>query len=91
MLVRDVMTPDLLTIVSTAPIKKALRVIKEHNLQRLPVVEDGNLVGLVTRHLVTVSSTDSVEEATSKAKAAGVGTVIVLDNNKVVGTWTLKK
>src|SRR5215210_6497268 len=46
---RDMMTPDPVTIEPDAPVEEAARVIagKRHN--RLPVVEHGRLVGVVTR------------------------------------------
>src|SRR4051795_7333539 len=47
--VRDMMTADPVTIAGEATIEEAARIIatKKHN--RLPVIEDGRLVGVVTR------------------------------------------
>jgi CBS domain-containing protein len=47
--VRDMMTPDPVTVDADAPVEHAAHVIatKKHN--RLPVVEHGRLVGVVTR------------------------------------------
>jgi CBS domain-containing protein len=47
--VSDLMTPDPVTIAPTASVKEAARVITERHHDRLPVVEHGQLVGLVTR------------------------------------------
>ncbi len=42
------MTKDPVTIDPDAPITEAARIMKEHNFRRLPVMENGRLVGLVT-------------------------------------------
>jgi CBS domain-containing protein len=45
----DLMTADVVTIGPGASVKEAGRVISERHHDRLPVVEHGRLVGLVTR------------------------------------------
>jgi CBS domain-containing protein len=47
--VKDMMTPDPITIAPDASVKRAARVIAEGRHNRLPVVEHGRLVGVVTR------------------------------------------
>lgn len=47
--VEDLMTPDPLTIAPDATVKEAARAISERHHDRLPVVEHGKLVGVVTR------------------------------------------
>jgi CBS domain-containing protein len=47
--VRDMMTSDPVTIDSDATVEEAARVIAERKHNRLPVVEHGRLVGVVTR------------------------------------------
>ncbi len=47
--VKDMMTPDPITIAPDASVKEAARVIAERRHNRLPVVEHGRLVGVVTR------------------------------------------
>ncbi len=49
MQVRDVMTRTPTTLSPSAPLIDALKVISGMNIGRIPVVEDGNLVGIVTR------------------------------------------
>ena len=46
---RDLMTEDPITIEADEPISRAARVIAERKHNRLPVVEHGRLVGVVTR------------------------------------------
>ena len=47
--VEEMMTPDPITIEATASVHEAGRMIAEQGHNRLPVVEHGRLVGLVTR------------------------------------------
>jgi CBS domain-containing protein len=47
--VRDMMTPDPVTIGSDASVEEAGRVIAQRKHNRLPVVDHGRLVGVVTR------------------------------------------
>jgi len=49
MQVRDVMTRDPVTLPPTAPVIDALRIMSAHNFGRIPVVEDGKILGIVTR------------------------------------------
>jgi CBS domain-containing protein len=52
MLVRDWMRPDPATIPGDTLVTEAKRVLVEQNLHALPVVEQGKLRGLVTRHIL---------------------------------------
>ena len=124
MLVQSVMTKNVVTVSPNTPAIDALRIMKEHGFSRLPVVDNGRLVGLVTerrlerikpptttprlwqitylfhqlshttaggvmrKRVVTVKPTDTVERAVAKAQSAKVGTLIVLDNDKIVGICT---
>lgn len=45
----DMMTADPITIAPDAPVEEAARVIAERRHNRLPVVQDGRLIGMVTR------------------------------------------
>jgi len=47
-LVKDWMTPDPITIDPQTTLPEAGRLMKECNIRRLPVVESGRLVGIVT-------------------------------------------
>ena len=48
MLVKDVMTKNVITAPSSTSVTDARQIMKEHNFRRLPVVDDGKLVGIVT-------------------------------------------
>jgi len=48
MYTKDIMTMNVVTIPSTTSITDAKRIMEAHNIRRLPVVDRGKLVGLVT-------------------------------------------
>ncbi|AEH44642.1 CBS domain containing protein [Thermodesulfatator indicus DSM 15286] len=48
MLVKEWMTEDPITIDENASIMKAVQIMKEHSMRRLPVVKAGKLVGIIT-------------------------------------------
>lgn len=48
-LVRDVMSPEITWAVDTDPVEEAARIMREHQIRRLPVVDERhNLVGIVS-------------------------------------------
>jgi len=47
-LVKDVMSKPLITISSEASLENAIELMFKHKIKKLPVVENGKLVGLVT-------------------------------------------
>jgi CBS domain-containing protein len=47
--VREVMTPDPVTITETASLEEAGRLLEEKDIKRLPVVRDDKLVGIIAR------------------------------------------
>lgn len=49
MLVRDIMTSNVITIHSDTLIVEAGKTMEFHNIERLPVVDKGKLVGVVTK------------------------------------------
>ena len=50
MRIRDVMTKNPITVDSETLVMDAQKIMKENNIRRLPVVDKGNLVGIVTQH-----------------------------------------
>ncbi len=48
-LVRDVMASEVLTIAPDTPLADVVRLMESHHVRRLPVLEDGRLVGIVSR------------------------------------------
>lgn len=47
-LVKDWMTPEPITVSSQASMPEAYRLMKDEAIRRLPVVDEGKLVGIVT-------------------------------------------
>jgi len=47
--VEELMTSELVTIAATAPIAEAVDLMERHRIKRLPVVEGGKLIGIVSR------------------------------------------
>jgi CBS domain-containing protein len=48
--VRDIMQSPVITVSPDDEVWRAARLMIEHDIKRLPVVEGGRLVGIVTRH-----------------------------------------
>ena len=66
-LIWEVMTPaPLVTISSNSSAKKAAEMMLEHDIRRLPVVECGALVGIITSKDLLRCVGDSEPEETSK-------------------------
>ncbi len=50
MRIRDMMTKNPVTVDSETLVLDAQRIMKEHNIRRLPVVDKGKLNGMITKH-----------------------------------------
>lgn len=48
MLVRDRMTANPITVTPNTPVFESLKIMRDKNIRRLPVLKDGKLVGIVT-------------------------------------------
>ena len=60
MLVRDIMTSNVITIPSDTPVLDAEQIMLFHKFERLPIVDKGKLVGLVTKdNLLKASPSDA--------------------------------
>src|SRR5215216_6778502 len=46
---KDVMTSDVITVMPTASLAEIAKTLERHRIKRAPVVQDGRLVGIVTR------------------------------------------
>ena len=122
MYIRDIMTTNVVTIPSSTSIADAKRIMEAHRIRRLPVVDKGKLVGIVTerrlesvspskatsltvwelsyllnktsvkeimeRNVVTVSPDMTAEEATALVQSHKVGSMVVIEDGRVVGIVT---
>jgi acetoin utilization protein AcuB len=122
MLVKDIMTTNVVSVDSSTTIADAKKIMEAHKIRRLPVVDRHKLAGIVTeRHLeqftpsksttlsvweigylmgkttvaeimeknvVTVTPDMTVEESLAVAQNHGVGALLVLEENRVVGIAT---
>jgi len=48
-IVREHMTPNPITVEPTCSVAKAHRLMQEHGVRHLPVIDQSNLVGIITR------------------------------------------
>jgi len=62
---RDLMTKNPITVDSETLVLDAQRIMKENNIRRLPIVDKGKLVGIVTQH-------DLLEAAPSPATSLSI-------------------
>ena len=122
MLIRDIMTTNVVTIPSNTPVMEARKIMEVHRIERLPVVDRGKLVGIVTKdtllrvgpsqatslsiwelnyllakmtikeimkkNVVTVPPDCVVEFAIATAQSNKVGSLVVVEDDKVVGIVT---
>jgi CBS domain-containing protein len=60
---RDVCSEDVTTVEPDMPLEEALHLMAEHDLERLPVTEDGRLVGVLPRSVLRRLAEDESPEA----------------------------
>jgi len=48
-MVRDVMSPNVVAVGKETPLGEVVRLMEEHAIKRIPVVDDGRVVGIVSR------------------------------------------
>jgi CBS domain-containing protein len=71
--VDEIMTPDPYTVSVDAPLDEVVRLMERHRIKRLPVVEDGKPVGMVSRaNLLTAFASAGREKAGPTADDAEI-------------------
>ncbi|MCX8111043.1 MAG: CBS domain-containing protein [Syntrophorhabdaceae bacterium] len=122
MLVKDIMTQNVITITGDTYVLDAEKIMDSHKIGRLPIVEDGRLVGIVTKddvlkaspssttsynqrqlfylmskltvkeimktRVITVTPDTTVEKAVTVAQKHRVGSLPVVEGERVVGILT---
>lgn len=56
MYIKDVMTTNVVTIPSTTNLADAKRIMEAHRVRRVPVVDRGELVGIVSDHMINMAT-----------------------------------
>ncbi|MFD1738988.1 CBS domain-containing protein [Bacillus salitolerans] len=56
-LIRDIMTENVATVSSSQTIKEAAELMSQYNVGSIPVVENGQVIGMVTDRDITIRST----------------------------------
>ena len=75
MQLQDVMTPQLETIAQNASMIQAARMMRDHDIGMLPVIEENQIVGVLTdRDIVTRGLADGIDPETpvSRIMTSGV-------------------
>ena len=120
MLIKDIMTHDVIAIGPEIPIVDAVTMMKLRNIQHFPIMdESGQLVGIVserdllivssehetapqnielkdpvnkimTQNVKTCNSLEPIEEVAKRLLKQNIGSMPVIDNNKLVGIVTAK-
>ena len=72
--IRSVMSSPLVTVNSTAPVHEALEIMSMHHCRRLPVVQDGKVVGLLAQRFIFH---EDVKELLNKAARPAVESAIL--------------
>ncbi|MEZ5661149.1 MAG: CBS domain-containing protein [Burkholderiaceae bacterium] len=64
--VADVMTKDVISVDENTPVGEIARLLEKHRIKRVPVVQDGALVGIVSRanllHALSLAPRDTLRE-----------------------------
>jgi CBS domain-containing protein len=62
-ILRDIAEPPIFTLDASLPLEEAFHTLEERDLERVPVVEDGRLVGVLSRAVVQrrLAEDDTVE------------------------------
>ena len=65
--VGDVMTTDVVAVAPQDPLAEVVRLMERHHIKRLPVIEKGRLVGIVSRANLVQALLDNLAEPAGKA------------------------
>lgn len=65
--VDEVMTPNPVTVTPTSSLEEACRLIENHGIKRLPVVENGELIGIIARADLVRALAQDIQSAAAAA------------------------
>lgn len=83
-MVRDIMTRDVVTVSEDSGMEEALELMHEHRVERLPVVEEGEVQGIVTMGSILTKReyTDAVRDKEDRLVVAAAVSPFDLDRAK---------
>lgn len=70
---REIMSPLTFTVRHDADVMEASRIFRTQKIRRLPVIENGNIVGIVTARDVARAMPFAIEAALSRMRRANMG------------------
>lgn len=65
--VQDVMSPNVITVDVEAPLGEVVRLMEENAIKRIPVVQDGRVVGIVSRADLMVALAERLTGSTNQS------------------------
>jgi CBS domain-containing protein len=65
--VQDVMSPNVITVDAEAPLGEVVRLMEENAIKRIPVVEDGRVIGIVSRADLMATLAERLTESTKQS------------------------
>ena len=73
--VRDVMTRNVQTAAPETPLSEVVRIMERHHIKRLPVIEEGKIIGIVTRSDLLKPRARAAEEELRRERFLGTGLI----------------
>lgn len=84
--VQDVMSPNVITVDAEAPLGEVVRLMEENAIKRIPVLQDGRVVGIVSRADLMAALAERLTESTKQsASDAAIRESIIAEMGKQ--TW----
>lgn len=79
-LARDVMSPEVITVAEDTPVSEIAEIIERHRIKRVPVLRDGEIVGIVSRAnllqgLVSLAPASEMQSDDRKIREALAGSL----------------
>jgi acetoin utilization protein AcuB len=84
--VREYMTPSPLTILPTSSLSKAVKIMRDHQVRHLPVIEGGRIVGVLSqRDILIMESLPGVNPTEVRVEEAMVQDVFTAAPDTPIG------
>jgi acetoin utilization protein AcuB len=84
--VREYMTPSPLTVLPTSSLSKAVKIMRDHQVRHLPVIDGGRIVGVLSqRDILIMESLPGVNPTEVRVEEAMVRDVFAVAPDVAVG------